>query len=50
MVRVKHYLLDAKGRDLLTGEDRSAMIPRREKRSALSQNIGRIVTYLTAAG
>ena len=36
----KHYLLDAKGRDLLTGEDRSAMIPRREKRSASARTSG----------
>jgi signal transduction histidine kinase len=45
----KHYLLDATGRDLLTGEDRSSIVPAREKRSALSQNIRRLVTYLTAA-
>jgi two-component system sensor histidine kinase CpxA len=45
----KHYLLDANGRDLLTGQDRSAMVPSREKRSALSQNLRRTVTYLTAA-
>lgn len=44
----KHYLLDANGRDLLTGADRSAMVPRREKRSALEQNLSRILTYLTA--
>jgi signal transduction histidine kinase len=45
----KHYLLDANGRDLLTGQDRSAMIPRREKLSALAQNVRRVITYLTAA-
>jgi signal transduction histidine kinase len=45
----KHYFLDADGRDLLTGEDRGAMIPRREKLSALAQNIRRVLFYLTGA-
>ena len=45
----KHYLLDANGRDLLTGEDRSAMVPPPRETSALSQNVTRVITYLTAA-
>jgi signal transduction histidine kinase len=44
-----HYLVDANGRDVLTGEDRSGAIPRREPISELRRSLRSIATYLTGA-
>ncbi len=44
-----HYLVDEDGRDVLTGEDRSYMVPLPVKRSAFRQNMQRLTTYLTGA-